>query len=683
MNIRLRLIAFTFCLVLLVGGSISFYSIYQGRQRIFTTFQRDCLEITDMLSEIVANEVYFLNLLSLRRYLQNARVNPDISYTYVTDPEGVVLTDGTAKNPLRDQKLTSSFSSEMLSADDWISSIEEKILKIGGPILTADDTRVGYLQVGFSLDRATQVIRETTMTSFYITLIFLGIGAILAYILATSFSRPISSMLRASKEIGEGKLDTRLPISRSDELGMLAMSFNHMTESLARMSKAQQQRVAELSILHSIGQVISSTLDLDHLIDMALVAVKENLGYDRAKVFLVDAEKQTLVHGRIAGATAKIRAQLEKMEIPLREDSGFHAGVALSGEPVLLEDMEKVKDQAYSPLLDSLGTRSLMAVPLKVEDRILGVLSVNNFKTDRTLTGSDQNFLATVANQLAIAVANALAYRQIEQLNINLEEKVWQRTEALQIEQQRLREVNIQLEAATRHKTQFLANMSHELRTPLNSIIGFSEVLLEKMFGQLNDKQEEYVDDIFTSGKYLLDLINDILDLSKIEAGKVELEPKVLVLRKLLQGSLVMVKEQALAHGIALQMDIADDLGPVIGDEQKIKQILFNLLSNAMKFSDGGPAKIHIGVEEKEDEWWVSVRDEGIGIAPEASERIFVMFQRLHTDTEIPGTGIGLAICKRIVERHGGRIWVESQPGAGSTFIIAIPRHPVENGVQS
>jgi signal transduction histidine kinase/CheY-like chemotaxis protein len=315
-----------------------------------------------------------------------------------------------------------------------------------------------------------------------------------------------------------------------------------------------------------------------------------------------------------------------------------------------------------------------MAVPLKVEDRILGVLSVNNFKTDRTLTGSDQNLLATVANQLAIAVDNAMAYRQIEQLNISLEEKVWQRTEALQLEQQRLREVNIQLEAATRHKTQFLANMSHELRTPLNSIIGFSEVLLEEMFGQLNDKQKEYVDDIFTSGKYLLDLINDILDLSKIEAGKVELEPEVLDLRKLLQGSLVMVKEHALAHGIALQMDIADDLGPVIGDEQKIKQILFNLLSNAVKFT---PDRGNVGIRAKKvhQAVQISVWDTGIGIAPEDQQRIFEEFQQVGKGLtgKTEGTGLGLTLSKKFVELHGGAIWVESTPDQGSTFSFTLP----------
>jgi signal transduction histidine kinase len=239
---------------------------------------------------------------------------------------------------------------------------------------------------------------------------------------------------------------------------------------------------------------------------------------------LVDAEKQALVQGRIAGASDEIRTQLQAMEIPLRPGGGFHAQVALTGESVLVEDMERVKDRAYKPMADLLSAHSLVVLPLKLEERVLGVLSVDNVRTQRPLTVADQHLLATLANQLAIAIANALAYRQIEQLNISLEAKVQERTEALRLQQHELQQVNIRLEVANRHKSEFLANMSHELRTPLNAIIGFSEVLLEKMFGDVNERQEEYLNDILSSGQHLLSLINDILDLAKVEAGKMELE---------------------------------------------------------------------------------------------------------------------------------------------------------------
>src|SRR5262245_20843131 len=199
--------------------------------------------------------------------------------------------------------------------------------------------------------------------------------------------------------------------------------------------------------------------------------------------------------------------------------------------------------------------------------------------------------LAMAFNHMAASLEST--YRDLEQLNIGLEEKVQERTEELQRQQEQLQEVNVELEIANRHKSEFLANMSHELRTPLNAIIGFSEVLLDKMFGDLNAKQEEYLDDVLSSGRYLLSLINDILDLSKVEAGMLELELGTFDFRQLLEGSLVMVKERALAHGMTLSLEIADDVDTLTGDERKVKQILFNLLSNAVKFTpDGGKVGI-------------------------------------------------------------------------------------------
>ena len=236
-------------------------------------------------------------------------------------------------------------------------------------------------------------------------------------------------------------------------------------------------------------------------------------------------------------------------------------------------------------------------------------------------------------------------------------------------------------ETATRHKSEFLANMSHELRTPLNAIIGFSEVLLEKMFGELNEKQEEYLHDILSSGQHLLSLINDILDLSKVEAGKMELEPAVFSLRELLEGSLVMVKERALAHGLMLSLDIAEDINTFIGDERKIKQILFNLLSNAVKFTpDKG--KVSVTVTRTDGVVQVVVRDTGIGIAVEDQQQIFAAFQQVGKGTvgKPEGTGLGLALTKKFVELHGGQIWVESTLGQGSAFTFTLPIRGAADG---
>ena len=225
------------------------------------------------------------------------------------------------------------------------------------------------------------------------------------------------------------------------------------------------------------------------------------------------------------------------------------------------------------------------------------------------------------------------------------------------------------LEAASRHKSEFLASMSHELRTPLNAIIGFSEVLRQEMFGPLNDRQVDYLNDILTSGRHLLSLINDILDLSKIEAGKMELELSTFSLPAVLEGGLTMIRERAANHGISLGLDVASDVGEIIADERKVKQVVFNLLSNAVKFTpDGG----HIDLSARclNGEVEVAVRDTGIGIAPEDQERVFEEFQQAG---QREGSGLGLALSRSFIELHGGRIRLESELGVGSTFSFTLP----------
>jgi len=231
-----------------------------------------------------------------------------------------------------------------------------------------------------------------------------------------------------------------------------------------------------------------------------------------------------------------------------------------------------------------------------------------------------------------------------------------------------------QIEAANRHKSEFLANMSHELRTPLNAIIGFSEVLNERMFGELNEKQAEYLHDIHASGHYLLSLINDILDLSKIEAGRMELELSTFDLPLAIGNAVTLVSERAARHGIRLEQDIDPRLGHFTGDERKLKQILLNLLSNGIKFTphNGG---ITLKAMPAPSAVEISVSDTGMGIAAEDQEIIFEEFRQARTDgaRKIEGTGLGLALARKFVELHGGKIWVDSEPGKGSTFTFRLP----------
>jgi signal transduction histidine kinase len=257
--------------------------------------------------------------------------------------------------------------------------------------------------------------------------------------------------------------------------------------------------------------------------------------------------------------------------------------------------------------------------------------------------------LRTFADQAVIAVENVRLFKELEG-------------------------ANRELSAASQHKSEFLANMSHELRTPLNAVIGFSEVLTERMFGELNEKQAEYVKDINASGAHLLSLINDILDLSKIEAGRMELELADFHLPQAIENAVVLVRERALRRGITLEQSIDSRLGEMQGDERKIKQVLLNLLSNAIKFTpEGGRVGVRAALVDGRVE--VAISDTGIGIAPEDHEAVFEEFRHVGAaEKKAEGTGLGLALARKFIVLHGGRIWVESQVGVGSTFTFTIPR---------
>lgn len=294
------------------------------------------------------------------------------------------------------------------------------------------------------------------------------------------------------------------------------------------------------------------------------------------------------------------------------------------------------------------GVLAVLAVPLLREGRILGSLVVSR-RSAGAFSDEVVDLLKTFAAQSTLAIQNARLFREIEQKGR-------------------------ELEAASHHKSEFLANMSHELRTPLNAVIGFSEVLQQKMFGGLNDKQMEYVEDIHSSGRHLLSLINDILDLSKIEAGKVELDRSRFDLPSTIEGTLTLVRERATRHGLSIDLSIDERLGEIEADERKVRQILLNLLSNAVKFTpDGGQIEVTAAVVDGAAE--VAVKDTGIGIAPADQESIFEEFQQVGGDHEgkREGTGLGLTLARKFVELHGGRIWVKSSVGKGATFSFTLP----------
>jgi signal transduction histidine kinase len=432
---------------------------------------------------------------------------------------------------------------------------------------------------------------------------------------------------------------------------VIAIENVRLFQELEARTGELARSVGELKALGDVGQAVSSTLDLQTVLSAIVGHAVQLSGTSGGVIYEFD-EAAREFHLR---ASFRMEGEIvQALQVtPVRPGQGATGQMATVRAPVQVPDILEEREYTGTrvrPMLARLGYRSVLAVPLLREERIMGALTVwrkvaGNFSTEVV------NLLQTFATQSALAIQNARLFGEIE-------------------------DKSRQIEAANRHKSEFLANMSHELRTPLNAIIGFSEVLQEKLFGELNEKQAEYTDDILSSGRHLLSLINEILDLSKVEAGRMELELATFDLPLAIDNARTFVRERATKHGITLDVDVDERLGDITGDERKIKQILLNLLSNAVKFTPEG-GRIGITARQVDSAVEISVSDTGVGIAPEDQPKIFEEFRQVGSDYthKVEGTGLGLTLAKKFVELHGGRIWVESEAGKGSTFTFTLPLH--------
>jgi signal transduction histidine kinase len=426
--------------------------------------------------------------------------------------------------------------------------------------------------------------------------------------------------------------------------------FNELQARTAELTRS----VGELTALADVSRALSSTLDLETVLQTIVVRANELAGTAGCTIWEHDEAREEfrlrVSHYADERDGAVRRAPGGVTVIP--KGQGVTTDVIELRQPVQIPDIA-VTGAYQSPIRSALieaGHRGLLAVPLLREDEVIGVLAVTR-KTPGEFAPEIVGLLTTFATQSALAIQNARLFREIE-------------------------EKSRELEAASRHKSEFLANMSHELRTPLNAIIGFSEVLSEGMFGEINEKQTEYLKDILEAGQHLLSLINDILDLSKIEAGRMELEATDFDLPSAIENAVILVRERAGRRGITLGREIDERLGTIRTDERKVKQVLLNLLSNALKFTTEG-GRIDVRADVHEDLAEISVTDIGVGIAPEDQEAVFEEFRQVGTAAKkVEGTGLGLALSRKFIELHGGKIWVKSQVGVGSTFTFTLPlRH--------
>jgi signal transduction histidine kinase len=447
--------------------------------------------------------------------------------------------------------------------------------------------------------------------------------------------------------------------------GSVAIGMARILAKTRMKSVQQLQRIASLT---NIGKTISLRYTTDQLLAAIYNECKRSVDCTLFTIALLDESTNEL------SFELDIREDIRLPSERIPVGRGLNSWVVNHHEPLLIGSTADEKRIGVTAVADTKPTQSWLGVPMIARDRVIGVISVESFKKN-AFTNDDMLLLTAIANQAAVAIENAHLYKDLEGLTYALEQRVMERTNEL-------RETNLRLLAADRSKNQFLANMSHELRTPLNSIIGFSSVLLENTRATLPNRLYKFLENIHVAGNHLLDLINDILDLSKIEAGKMELRTDEFDLRDTIASVERVMKGFAAEAKVSISASIDPAVPRVRLDEGRLKQILFNLLSNAVKFSPrGGPVTISVGsipgASSPLDVATVriDVRDAGIGIAPDQLQRIFDEFYQTEEGRRARrgGTGLGLSLTRNFVELHHGRIDVQSEVGQGTCFTLYLP----------
>ena len=470
--------------------------------------------------------------------------------------------------------------------------------------------------------------------------------------------------------------------AHGEVIAQLQRERNLYAKTLTEISRRYEEKIEELTHIRRTSDVLRDALDLDSTCRALVESVLERISAEGCTLMLMDAasgslEVKTAGCSRDGGDAASGDERDLSVTFPFQQDAVRRA--VSEKRPILATDTGD-------------GKLPSLYLPIVSRDMVIGLFALHHLGPE-IFNDNTIRILTILLNHAAVAVEKARLYQDLKEYSEDLEAKVGERTQELQMLIERLEE-------ASRHKSQFLANMSHELRTPLNAVIGFSDLLLTQAFGPLNEKQARYVNHVLTSGQDLLALINDILDLSKIEAGRMELYPQAVPLEESLKAYIDMVRPLAAKKDLAMPLSVEPDTVHIWCDHVQLRRIMYNLLSNAIKFTPaGGTVAVSarcvqgsafrvqeskepdhepstMNHEPRGDFVEIRVQDTGIGISPEDQGRIFLEFEQVagSHQRQLQGTGLGLTLTKKLVELHGGRIWVESEVGRGSTFTFTLPR---------
>jgi signal transduction histidine kinase/HAMP domain-containing protein len=506
-----------------------------------------------------------------------------------------------------------------------------------------------------SQDEAFATADSVTATVVGASLVVALVTAVIAAVVTRQITQPIVRLTKSALDVAEGDLDQNVPVKSRDEIGILAYVFNRMTADLKALYEDLEGKVAQRTALLQnanyqiqrraiqmqasveVGQAVTSILESDQLLEQVVQVVRSRFVYSRVAVYTANGGGEHLHLRAYAGDARPFHDGLVPVDVPGPVGQAFREGEAVV-------EIRPVPITVGPP---TSYVRSEVALPLRLGDRILGVLDVQS-TDEEGVDQDDVSVLQNVAHQITIALENARAYAA--------------EREAVE----RLKELDLS-------KRRFLANMSHELRTPLTNILGFSRLMMKGISGPLTEQQQSDLQIVYQDSQHLLGLINDLLDISHIEAGLMELEFQEVDLAQLIQSVMATASALVRDKNIELHQEVALDMPAVKVDVARIRQVLLRLLANAAKFTEQGTITVRAWPDD--EQVMVSVSDTGVGIPEGDQERIFERFEQgtLENGRRPDGAGLGLALSKQFVEMHGGRIWVESEAGKGATFTFSLP----------
>jgi two-component system sensor histidine kinase/response regulator len=538
-------------------------------------------------------------------------------------------------------------------------------------------------QAGLPIARIQQELRTQAVVLIAFALLAI---LVLGIVLAVRLANPLLQLQSGAQRIASGDLDHQLPDTLQDEIGDVMRAFNMMAASLREKVAELEDNLRRLAIMNDASNHFRTILSLPDLLDAIPRGICTNLGFDRAVLYLLDGSQLRAISASFGAGREEQAAMFLKTAnaMPIMIDGDTVEADILRTRQAVIVDNPWNHPRVLQAKQAVARSESYVQVPIfGREDRIIGIISADYHTHQRQVSARDATQLLTYASMAGLSIENTRLYN-------DLERQVAERTTEL-------RAALIRAQEADRLKGQFLASISHELRTPLNAIIGFSTVMLDELDGPISALQREDLKIINRNGRFLMHLINELLDLARIEAGRLDLDIQPIAIQSVVDD--VVETIQGLLHNkrVTLQVHLPQRLPKARADAAKLRQILLNLLSNAVKFTNEGSItitaqcvvmsgdhaasdpqlpRIDHGGRQVVPYIAISVRDTGIGIAPENLPLVFEEFRQVHEGrTGRRGSGLGLSICRRLVEAHGGKIWVESILGEGSVFTFTLPCH--------